>query len=138
MKWLVFAGISALLAGCLPHREEADLTKTMVCSAAIRNKTPPESAMDIRIREAWRDGDVIRVKISHGGGCDPDHRFALYQTAEESCIVQSRIVFTTNNPCKRLDESTVCFDVSTLLVAGKGCGDKLRIQGFDKDISLIR
>ena len=82
---------------------------------------------------------ILTISFAYGGGCDPNHAFALYvdpSGREDSKGVyrEGRIVFTTQNACKRLDYKDFCFDLSTL--RKEVPSGRLRIRGLEQEITF--
>ncbi|MCU0340699.1 MAG: hypothetical protein MUE30_12510 [Spirosomaceae bacterium] len=60
---------------------------------------------------------TLSAEVSFGGGCDPNHKFELYLSPNRLIAgplpyFDARIVFTTTDYCKRLDQRTLCFDLT--------------------------
>lgn len=88
------------------------------------------------IQHAKVSGNALYLTFSYGGGCDPNHTFQLY--AEPNHLVDStvpyfngRVIFSTNDYCKRLDTKTFCFDLAPLKKEAKS--GKIMIEGW-KDV----
>ena len=85
------------------------------------------------IQDVTVSGNALYVTFNYGGGCDPDHTFQLY--AEPNHLVDStvpyyngRVIFRTNDYCKRLDTKTFCFDLTPLKKEAKS--GKMMIEGW--------
>lgn len=120
--------------GCKPINEPGADCRTML----INNPEPlsPEST-DFTIQKVVRDGNFLKMTIAHGGGCGIFQFELLLAKSLAGCGYpqSARLVFTTNNSCKRLDTTEICFDIS-LLRRDSSCYKTLNIQGFATAIAL--
>lgn len=92
------------------------------------------SIQKVNVRE-----NIITIQFAYGGGCDPDHSFALYvQPSFTNGLVpgqpmEGRVVFTTKDPCKRLDTKEFCFDLTEL--KNEYPTGSISIRGFSETIT---
>ncbi|MFN8343582.1 MAG: hypothetical protein U0X91_01180 [Spirosomataceae bacterium] len=109
-------------------------------SVKITNDLDALTSADLfSIQEAKVSGNTLSLSFAYGGGCDPNHIFELYidKNRREDATApyyEGRVVFSTNDWCKRLDYKTFCFDLSSLKkVIPSG---KLRMRGFSETIDF--
>lgn len=103
------------------------------------NLDAPASIELFTVQSTQLSDHILTISFAYGGGCDPNHAFALYvdpSRREDSKGVyrEGRIIFTTQNPCKRLDYKDFCFDLSTL--RKEVSSGRLRIRGVEQEIKF--
>lgn len=83
--------------------------------------------------------NTLTIQFAYGGGCDPNHTFALYvQPSFTNGLfperpLEGRVVFTTKDACKRLDNKEFCFDLTEL--KNKYPTGSIRIRGYSEAIT---
>ncbi|AEI50215.1 hypothetical protein [Runella slithyformis] len=83
--------------------------------------------------------NTLTLQFAYGGGCDPNHAFALYvQPSFTNGLfperpLEGRVIFTTKDACKRLDTNEFCFDLTEL--KNKYPKGSIRIRGFCEAIT---
>lgn len=83
--------------------------------------------------------NTLTIQFAYGGGCDPNHAFALYvQPSFTNGLfperpLEGRIVFTTKDACKRLDTKEFCFDLTEL--KNKYPTGSIRLRGYSEAIT---
>lgn len=97
------------------------------------------SAELFSIQEAKIVGNILSLTFAYGGGCDPNHTFELYidnNRREDTTApyFEGRVVFTTKDWCKRLDQKTFCFDLAPFKNGVKS--GKIRIRGLKDTIEF--
>jgi hypothetical protein len=97
------------------------------------------SAELFSIQEAKVSGNTLSLAFAYGGGCDPNHTFELYidNNRREDATApyyEGRVVFSTNDWCKRLDHKTFCFDLTSIKNEVKS--GKMRIRGLKDTIDF--
>lgn len=92
------------------------------------------SIQKVNVRE-----NTLTIQFAYGGGCDPNHAFALYvQPSFTNGLfperpLEGRIVFTTKDACKRLDTKEFCFDLTEL--KNKYPTGSIRLRGYSEAIT---
>jgi hypothetical protein len=99
----------------------------------------PENQGDFNFNTAIYDWDkkLAIFNLAHSGGCDPGYSFKFYYRPKltNDCIVDTvYVVLSTNNNCKRLDNTNVTFDLSSLTM----CSKKIVFKGGTKLLELER
>ncbi|WP_428658305.1 hypothetical protein [Runella sp.] len=87
------------------------------------------------VQEVKVAGNTLTIQFAYGGGCDPDHKFELYLQPLPSTSLsafEGRVVFTTKDPCKRLDTKEFCFDLTEL--KSKYPSGSINIRGFKEPV----
>ena len=104
-----------IIMACHPELAMPNCTPIVVISNIDTLKTNEL----FTIQEATINATNLEVKLAYGGGCDPNHKFELF--VAQNHLVDSvlpyfdaKIIFTTNDYCKRLDYKTQCFDIKAL------------------------
>ncbi len=83
--------------------------------------------------------NTLTIQFSYGGGCDPNHTFALYvQPSFTNGLfperpLEGRVIFTTKDACKRLNTNEFCFDLTDL--KNKYPTGSIRIRGYSESIT---
>lgn len=83
--------------------------------------------------------NTLSIQFAYGGGCDPNHAFALYVQPSftngllPERLLEGRVVFNTKDPCKRLDTNEFCFDLTEL--KNKYPTGSIRIRGYSEVIT---
>jgi hypothetical protein len=92
------------------------------------------SIQKVNVRE-----NTLTIQFAYGGGCDPNHAFALYvQPSFTNGLfperpLEGRIVFTTKDACKRLDTKEFCFDLTEL--KNKYPTGSIQLRGYSEAIT---
>jgi hypothetical protein len=129
---LVFLSLLSCKHSTLPEANNSDCSPLKI---ATQIDTLTTVAL-FGIQNATVSGNTLSLTFSYGGGCDPNHTFQLF--AEPNHLVDStvpyyngRVIFSTNDYCKRLDTKTFCFDLAPLKKEAKS--GKIMIEGW-KDV----
>lgn len=114
--------VALALATCSPNSPKTDSADSCksVQSVLITN-APPDSLQldDFDLDTIAINDDILRIEITHGGGCKP-HTYALYMSPAvflESFPAQANLYLQHNangDVCKALLHPTVCFDLRSL------------------------
>ena len=132
-----------MLTCCFACETSSDVKaeRNGVCSPVqLTSNLDAPTGLDLfTIQSTQLSDHILTISFAYGGGCDPNHAFALYvdpsrQEDSKGVYREGRIVFTTQNPCKRLDYQDFCFDLSTL--TKEVPSGRLRIRGTEQEIKF--
>lgn len=128
-----------LLGGCQNDSISA-ATEGECSSVKITNNLDDLTSAELfSIQEAKIEGNILSLTFAYGGGCDPNHTFELYidnnlRGGTTAPYYEGRVVFSTNDWCKRLDHKAFCFDLTPFKNGAKS--GKIRIRGFKDTIEF--
>jgi hypothetical protein len=129
--------ILIIMLGSCQQDDISAATEGECSSVKITNNLDALTSAELfSIQEAKVLGNTLSLTFAYGGGCDPNHTFELYidnNLREDTTApyFEGRVVFTTNDWCKRLDYKAFCFDLTPF--KNGTISDKIKIRGF-KDI----
>lgn len=132
--------ILVFILGSCQHDSISAATEGECSSVKTTNNLDALTSVELfSIQEAKVSGNTLSLTFAYGGGCDPNHTFELYidnHRREDATApyYEGRVVFSTNDWCKRLDYKTFCFDLASFKNGAKS--GKIRIRGFKGTIDF--
>ncbi|MEZ4904698.1 MAG: hypothetical protein R2822_24595 [Spirosomataceae bacterium] len=135
---IILIFLSMAVGGC--QQERISSTNEDCAAIKITSTLDTLTSVDMfSIKEAMVSGNTLRLTFAYGGGCDPNHSFELYLKPTQNIDAntsnfEGRVVFHTQDYCKRLDTKSFCFDLTSLK---KGANSiQIKIQGFGEVIGF--